>query len=163
MIFKASNDGLYYNNMINTKGVYMLNNMEENQNHYNQQQYERAKMAGELYQTVGHPYIQKYKNIIKMNGINNCPVMIDDIDIYEKIFCPNIYTLKGNTVCTKPKSVVNDYIGITQELNNTHQKIELCDDIMYIQGQISLVTISKTIKSITIQDTTERKIPILNK
>ena len=34
---------------------------------------------------------------------------------------------------------------------------------MYIRGQIFLVTISKTIKFITIQDITERKISILNK
>ena len=34
---------------------------------------------------------------------------------------------------------------------------------MYIKGQIFLITISKAIKSITIQEITERKIPVLNK
>ena len=33
---------------------------------------------------------------------------------------------------------------------------------MYIKGQIFLITISKAIKSITIQEITERKIPVLN-
>ena len=64
---------------------------------------------------VGHPSIQDYKNIIKMNAINNFPVTVEDIDICEKIFGLDIYMLKGRTVRTKPKSVVNDYNNITQE------------------------------------------------
>ena len=60
---------------------------------------------------VGHPSIKYYKNIIKTNTIN-CPVTMEDIDICEKIFGPNICTLKGKTVHTKPKVVVNYYIDI---------------------------------------------------
>ena len=71
MIFTANNDGLYYNDMSSTKGVSMLSIMEENQRHYNQQQYEREKTARKIYQTVGHPSIKDYKNIIKMNEIKN--------------------------------------------------------------------------------------------
>ena len=46
---------------------------------------------------------------------------MEDIDIREKIFSPDIYTLKVRTVNTKPKAVVNDSIEIPQELNNTHK------------------------------------------
>ena len=70
---------------------------------------------------------------------------MEDIYICEKIFGTNIYTLKVNTVRTKIKAVVNDYIEITQELKDTHQNIEPCADIMYIQGQMFLVAISKKI------------------
>ena len=35
---------------------------------------------------------------------------MEDIDICENIFCPDKYTLKGNTVPTKSKTLVNDYI-----------------------------------------------------
>ena len=45
MIFTANNDGLYYKNMGNTKGVYMLSTMEEKLKHYNQRQHERANIA----------------------------------------------------------------------------------------------------------------------
>ena len=57
-----------------------------------------------------------------------------------------MYTLQKKTVRTKPKYVVNDYIDIPQESKDIHTKIELCDDIIYIQGWMFLVTISKTIK-----------------
>ena len=36
MIFTEKNYGLYYNDVCNTKGVSMLNTVEENLNHYNQ-------------------------------------------------------------------------------------------------------------------------------
>ena len=88
---------------------------------------------------------------------------MEDIDIFEKILGPDVTTLKGKTVRNKPKSVVNDYIGITQELNDTHQNIELCADIMYIQRQIICISIYKRIKFIAIQDIIDGNFLILNK
>ena len=45
MILTVEKDGVYCNNMINTEGVSMISTMEENQKHYNQQQYEHAKIS----------------------------------------------------------------------------------------------------------------------
>ena len=59
--------------------------------------------------------------------------------------------------------MANDYIEIPQELKDTHHKIELCSDIMYIQGQMFLIAISKKIKFITIQAIKDKRIPISNK
>ena len=64
---------------------------------------------------------------------------------------------------TKPKSVVNYYVDILQELKDTHQNIELFVGLLYIQGQMFLITISNKIKLINIQYITARKIIILNK
>ena len=69
IIFTAKKYGLYYNNMRNTQGVSMLINVEENRKYYTQRQYQRAKIAIELYQTVGNPSIKYYKRIIKTNTI----------------------------------------------------------------------------------------------
>ena len=67
-----------------------------------------------------------------MNMIKNCPVTIEYIDIFGEIFGPDIYTLRYKTVRTKPKVVVNDYIGIKQESRDIYKLIELCANIMYI-------------------------------
>ena len=95
----------------------------ENRKHHTQKNFECARISRELYYTVGHYSIKEDKNSIKMNGINNIPFMIKDFGIREKIISPDIYTLKGNKVRTKPKVMVNDYIDIPQELKDTHQNI----------------------------------------
>ena len=141
MIFTENYDKLYYNDTIDTESMSMLSTTEVNKKHCTQQQYERAKIARELYQTVGYTSIKHYKNIIKMNVIKSLTVAIEDIDICEKIFGPNIYTSKRKMLRTKQKLVVNDYIGIPQKLKDTHQNIEFCSNIMYIQGHMFLLTI----------------------
>ena len=82
---------------------------------------------------MGHTSIKDFKKIIKMNAIKLCPVKMEDIDICENIFGPNMYTFKVKVVRTKSKEVVDYYIEIPQDLKDTHQNTELCDDIMYIQ------------------------------
>ena len=103
MMFTAKKDIFYYNDMSNTEGVSILSTVEENRNHYTQRQYEHAKIARELYHTVGCPSMKDYKNIIKINAINNFPATMEDIETCENILGPNIYILKGKTVRTKPK------------------------------------------------------------
>ena len=51
-----------------------------------------------------------------MNGIKNCPITLEDIDIAEKIFGKDIYTLKGKSTRTRPIPVIQDYVEIPKEL-----------------------------------------------
>ena len=86
---------------------------------------------------------------------------MEDINICEDIFGPDIYSLKGKTVRSNPKVVVNDYIEVPRELITTHQDVELCADIMYIQGVMFLVAISKNIKLISIVNIEKRLMSLL--
>ena len=72
-----------------------------------------------------------------MNTIRNYPTTIEDIKLCEKILRRSIPSLKGKTVRRPPKITVNDYIEIPKELKLSNQKIELCADLMYIQGIFS--------------------------
>ena len=71
MIFTSNKYRLYYNDKSNNKGVYMLSTVEENLKNYTKRQYERANKSREIYQTVVHPSIKDYRNIIGMNAIKN--------------------------------------------------------------------------------------------
>ena len=68
----------------------------------------------------------------------------------EDIYGPNIYVLKGKSVRTKPKVVLNDYIEVPPKIKIRNKDVELCADILYIQGIPFLATISKHIKFLTI-------------
>ena len=85
-----------------------------------------------------------------MNGIRNCPITVDDIKNFEKIYGVNVPVLKGKSVRTKPQPVVKDYVEVPTELKQKNIAVELCADVMYIQGVTFLVTISKHLKFYTI-------------
>ena len=160
--FIPSPSGLYYYDNKN-KDFNFMETVEENKRFYTDRQIERAKTARKLYNTIGNPSVHDFKNLIKMNSIKNCPVTIEDINIAENIFGKDISTLKGKTTRTKPIPVVKDLIAIPTEIKMKHEKIELCADIMFIQGLAFLTTISKKIKFRTIEFIPKRTVENLYK
>ena len=160
--FVPSKNGLYYYD--NTqKDFCLMESVEENKEFYTERQVEKAKLARKLYHAIGNPSLKDYKAIIRMNMIRNCPVTEEDINIAEKIFGKDISTLKGKSVRTTPVPVVKDYIKIPKAIMEKHQDVELCADIMFIQGLAFLTTISKRIKYRTIEFIEKRNEKVLNK
>jgi len=80
-----------------------------------------------------------------LNAIKNNPVTTADIDIAEKIFGPNISTLKGKTTRRKPVPVVEDHINIPRELIAAQHSVTLCIDGMKVNGLSFLTTVSKNL------------------
>ncbi len=132
-----------------TQGT-VLNIVAENRLMYTERQYQQAKKARELYHAIGNPSVKDFKNIVKMNATKNCPVTVEDINIAEKIFGPDVSSLKGKTTRSKPKVIVKDYIDVPKEILKPHRSVDLCIDIMYVQRQMFLVTVSKNIKLVIV-------------
>ena len=105
-----------------------------------------------------NPSVRDFKNIICMNGIKNNPVTIEDINISEKIYGPDIGMLKGKSTKTKALPIVNDYVEIPQELYNTHENVTLFMDTLFINGLTFLATISENIKYCTIKHVPNKKL-----
>ena len=141
--------------------VVMLNTVEENKSVHSKKQIARAEAARHLCQVIGYPSIADFKNVIQMNQIKNCPVTIEDINICEKIFGPDIYALKGKSVRKKPKVVVNDYVEIPPELIKAQQKVTMFADIMYIDGVPLLATLTENIRVATTTHLINKEAPTL--
>jgi hypothetical protein len=94
-----------------------------------------------------------------MNVIQNCPVTVEDVNIADKIFGPDMSSLKGKSTRRKPKPVRKDFIKIPKELIEKHHDIELCMDTMYVSECGLLSAIDKTIKfrSLVPMDTKNHK------
>jgi hypothetical protein len=80
--------------------------------------------------------------IITSNQIRNLPINIEDVNIAETIFGPDIVSLKGKTTRQKRAPVVSDFIEIPEELITNHNNAVLCIDGMRINGAPFLTTIS---------------------
>jgi hypothetical protein len=60
-----------------------------------------------------------------MNIIKNCPVTVEDVNIADQIFGPDMSSLKGKSTRRKPKPPVRqDLIEIPKELITKHQKVD---------------------------------------
>ena len=101
--------------------------------------------------------------MVRSHLIWNCPVTIEDVRIAEKVFGKDIATLKGKSVRTKPTTTVTDVIDVPKALRREHRHVELCVDIMYIQGMTFLTTISKKICYRTIEFIPDRSVNSLCK
>ena len=83
---------------------------------FSEYQCHRALATRKIYYMVGAPTFRNLKIMIRNNIIHNLPVTVEDIDIAEIIFGPDVYTLKGTKMRQRPKLVVEDFIEIPKEL-----------------------------------------------
>jgi hypothetical protein len=99
-----------------------------------------------LYHILGCPTVENFKAILRQNIIKNCPVTIEDVAIAEKIFGPDIGSLKGKSTRSKPTPVKTDLIEIPPELKQQHRDLTFCMDVMFINGMPMLTGIDRSIR-----------------
>ena len=109
----------------------------------------RARAAHDLLHATGCPSVANSKFVLMMNGIANCPITLDDVNIAEQIFGPNMASLKGKTTRQKPAPVVSDQVSLPRELVEKHENAVLCVDVLFVNKVPFLATISKNIKHCT--------------
>lgn len=125
---------------------FLVATVNENRKGYTQRQFDDAKRARKLYHIVGCPTLENFKKLLKQNIIQNCPVTPADVDLAEKIFGPDVGTLKGKTTRQQPPRVKDDLVEIPRELKENHSNLTYCMDIMYVNGMPMLTGIDRSIR-----------------
>jgi hypothetical protein len=129
-----------------------IDSMQESKKNFTARQVERAKKARQVYHALGTPSLRDYKVIVSLSQIRNMQVTLEDVDLAENIFGPDIGALKGKTVRQQPAPVLHDYIEIPPELIEKQQDVLLCIDGLDINDVKFLTTISRNIMYRTTQD-----------
>ena len=75
----------------------VVNTVKENRRNYTNNDYLLALRAWELQITIGRPSTTTLLELLKKNGIANCPVTPADVEAAEYILGPDIGSLKGKT------------------------------------------------------------------
>jgi hypothetical protein len=99
-----------------------------------------------MYHIFGTPTMNNFKSLLRMNVIQKCSVTVEDVNISEKIFGPDMSSLKGKSTRRKLKPVRSDLIEIPKEIITKHHDIDLCMDAMYMNECGMLTAIDRTIK-----------------
>ena len=79
----------------------------------------------------------------------------------EKIYGPDIGTLKGKTTRRSPGPVRKDYIEIPPEIKANHGNLALCIDIMFVNGIPMMTGIDRSIcyhSLVPLENQTEKEI-----
>ena len=103
-VFKESGRGLYFLDVMDSTAgdkegnMVMVNTVADNKASYTNRAYSRAVVARNIQKWIGRPSTQEYIQIVERNLLPNCPVNRDDIMNAEKIFGPDLGTLKGKPV-----------------------------------------------------------------
>ena len=155
--FIQSASGLHYldttiqdtNKIANTTLV--VNMVKEIRKNYTNNDYLHALRARKLQITVGQPSTTTFVDLLKRNGIANCPVTPADIEAAEYIFGLDIGSLKGKTMRCNPLIIDSPVTTIPAGVLKCYQKVTLCVDIMYVNKVAMLVSISRKIKFATIE------------
>jgi hypothetical protein len=90
----------------------MVNTVAENREAFTQREYDDAKAARRGLGMVGYSSPRDFKNMFRSNMIKNCPITPANIAAANKIFGPDVASLKGKTTRTNPKPVLIDYVEI---------------------------------------------------
>ena len=80
----------------------VVNMVKENRMKYTNNDYLHALRARKLQIMVGRPSTTTFVDLLKRNGIANCPVTLADVEAAEYIFGPDIGSLKGKTMRRNP-------------------------------------------------------------
>jgi hypothetical protein len=145
--FPRNAEGLHaYKPKAMSQECHIIDTVAKNRKNYTLRQFERTKVACTLYHILGAPSIENFKCLLRTNQIKNCPVMVEDVTIPDRIFGPNMSTLKGKSKRGTPRVAQKDIIEIPKELIKKHHNLELYIDVMFINKLPFLTGIDGTIK-----------------
>ena len=148
-VFNESGRGLYYldtNETSKNVSVAMVNTVANNKENYTNRAYGRAVLARNIQKLIGRPTSAEFMKIVSLNLIPNCPVNRDDIINAEKIFGPDVGSLKGKTVRRTTEHVEVAATPVPSTLMSQYRDVILGADIMFVNKLPFFVTISRNIK-----------------
>ena len=161
MRFIPSGKGLYHHALKDDIDAWaMVNTVAERVDKYSKRAIQGARTARRFQNIVMRPGKRDMMEIA-ITHLRDCPVKRSDITAAEDIFGPNLGALKGKTVWRPNPHVAMGIDGVPPEIMKTHRSIVLTMDIMFINKIAFFVTMSRNLKSGTVEALPNRQIPTI--
>lgn len=156
----SAKHGLYVHHEDDIRQSYTIKTVEDNKNGFTKAEQERADKAKELLIALGRPSVETLKNSLKNGFILNCPITVKDVANMERIYGPDLGSIKGKTVRSRPEPLrIEEHKEITKELEDA----TLSADIFFVNKLAFLLTVSKRLNLLMVQYVVDRKVDTLRK
>mmetsp|Transcript_1688 Transcript_1688/g.3611 ORF Transcript_1688/g.3611 Transcript_1688/m.3611 type:complete len:966 (+) Transcript_1688:108-3005(+) len=150
--FKMSPKGLYYHDMAEGKDYHALvNTVKGNLQGFTTREIKQAKKAKEAVAKLGFPSLVDPKAMVSSGFVKNMPFNIQDINVAQKIFGPDVPSLKGKTTRRSSPQVMMEFVHVPKEIYERNKLVILAVDIMKVGGLPFLVTASLKLDLITVE------------
>ena len=154
-VLKQSPKGPYYidtkescNNIRDKQyDVNLVNTVADNRIKYSQRgDYLRTQLARKVQKIIGRPSAKTFLSIMDKHLLSNCPVTRDNIIAAERIFGPDVGSLKGKAVRKASPPVKPEYTNIPATIMSRYQKVTVAGNTMFVNKLLFFVTISRHIR-----------------
>ena len=134
----------------------LVTTVADQAHHYTRRDLERAQDARQMQNIIMHPS-DRLMAKTALRYLANCPVTERDVAVATDIFGPNLGSLKGKTVHRPSPHVQAGIAPVPPEILARHHDITLAIDIMFVNKIPFLVTVSRNLKFVTVEDLPNRK------
>ena len=157
--FKQHKSGLFFldTRAQNEHSNVFMTTVDDNKSKFTKRDIKMAELARSIQDKIGRPSLRAYINIIKNNLLPNIPISINDVLNAERIFGPNLGSIKGKTVRSKPSPVKIAEIDLPSDIQELYGDVELSGDIMFVNKIPFFISISHKIKFGTAEALKNRK------
>jgi hypothetical protein len=116
---------------------------------YTKREVMAARSAREAQAMMGHPTDREFRNMVRTNMIQNCPITVEAVDHSNKLFGPDLAGVRGRTVREKQAHVHVKYEQIPRSIMERFQNVAIAVDVMFVEGVPFLVSVARGINLIT--------------
>jgi hypothetical protein len=126
--------------------------VDNNLSKFTKRQVHMAEEAKKLYSKLGRPSLKDFIQLIRTNGVKNCPISVEDINRAITIWGQDLGSVIGKTIRKTPKSISDDLL-IRHQTDYTNLYV----DILFINQLAFILTISKGYNLLVVKYIDDRK------
>jgi hypothetical protein len=142
---------LLVNDAAFTFGDSPVKTVHNNNEGFTKKQVHQATLAHCIMGMIGAPTKREYQALAHLNLLQDCPFTNSNIVNAHKIFGPDLANIRGKKVCRQPEHVSMEIVNIPQQILENQSNVTLSADIMFVNGVLFLVLLSRNINLTTIE------------
>ena len=139
-----------------TAGAVLVTTVDHQKDIFTKRNVHNAIHANKLSQSMWGPILRTLATMVDQLSLKDCNVTCDYLHNAETVYGPDVNTIKGKTVETKPKPVKLNIERILISIMGFYHHMTVSTDLMFINIICFLLSISLKMKFITIKNICSR-------